>query len=92
MFQCKHGLSIFEIDSSYIHSEITVIPVYKRLWRELQNVPFMNSCHSYTDSKHMQYSINGENETALYRQWFAIYWFPQRQVWLLWSEVNASLA
>ena len=45
----------------------TVKPVYKGHWR------FMSSCPLYTGSNYIQYSLNGENETAHYRQWFINY-------------------
>jgi hypothetical protein len=48
----------------------TVKPVYKGHWREPVNVPIMNSCPLYTGSNYIHYLLNGENETALYRQWF----------------------
>ena len=36
----------------------------------------------------MHYSLNEENETVLYRQWFVIYKCPERHVWLLYSFVD----
>jgi hypothetical protein len=39
---------------------------------EPENVPFMSICILYADSKYMHYSLNGEYETALYRQWFVL--------------------
>ena len=42
----------------------TVKPVYKGHWR------FMSSCPLYTGSNYIHYSLNGENETAHYRQGF----------------------
>ena len=47
-------------------------PVYKRHWREPENVPFMSSCPWYSGSNYIHNSLNGENETTLYRQWFVI--------------------
>ena len=44
----------------------------KRHWREPENVYLMSSQPLYTYSNDMHYSLNGENETALYRQWFVI--------------------
>ena len=63
--------------------EDTVRPVYKGDWRVPQNVPFLSSWPLYTGSKHIYYSINGENETALYRQWFAIYKGPLKLDYIL---------
>lgn len=39
---------------------------------EPENVPFMSICILYADSKYMYCSLNGEYETALYRQWFVL--------------------
>jgi hypothetical protein len=33
-----------------------------------KNVPFIKSCPSFASSNYIHYSLNGENETALYRQ------------------------
>jgi hypothetical protein len=33
----------------------------------------MSSRLLYTVSNYMHYSLNGENETGLYRQWFVLY-------------------
>ena len=32
----------------------------------------MSTCPFYTGSSYMCYSLNGENETPLYRQWVVI--------------------
>ena len=49
--------------------------------RETVNMLVMNSCRLFTDSIYiMHYSLNGENETVLYRQGFAIYRCLLRQI------------
>jgi hypothetical protein len=60
-----------EIERTF--NEITVKLVYKGYWRDLENVSFMSSWPLYTGSNCMHYSLHGENETALYRQWFYLY-------------------
>ena len=55
--------------------------VYKSHLREPTNVSFVNIYLLYTGSDYIHYSLNGENKTALYRQWFVIYRYPLRQVW-----------
>jgi hypothetical protein len=40
---------------------------------EGENVSIMSSWPLYTGSNYMNYSLNWENETALYRQWLVIY-------------------
>ena len=64
------------------HSATTFKPVYKGHWREHENVSFMTSCPLYTGSNYMHYTLNGGNETVLYKQWFVIYKYPLRHVWL----------
>jgi hypothetical protein len=57
------------IDASYqvfIQLVYTVKPVYKGHSREPKNVPFIYRLKLYA------LYIYGENETALYRQWFVI--------------------
>ena len=41
--------------------------LYKGHQLEPDNFPFMSSCPLYTRSSYMHYSLNRENETALYR-------------------------
>ena len=48
----------------------------------------MSSCHLYTASNYMHYSLKGENVTALYNQWFIIYRCPLRQIWLYMNLVS----
>jgi hypothetical protein len=42
---------------------------------EGENVSIMSSWPLYTGSNYMNYSLNWENETALYRQWLVIYMY-----------------
>jgi hypothetical protein len=61
------------IVSLFIIYVSTVQRVYNGYWREPENIPYMWCFPLYTGSNCMQYSLNGENETALYSQWFATY-------------------
>ena len=47
--------------------------IYKGHRGEFENVPLMSSCPLYTGLNYMNYSLNGENDTALYRGGLAIY-------------------
>ena len=48
-------------------------PIYKGHRGEFENVPLMSSCPLHTGSNYMNYSLNGESDTALYRGGLAIY-------------------
>jgi hypothetical protein len=47
--------------------------VNKGYWREPDNIAFKSSCPLCTCSDYMYYSSNGENDTAIYKQWKSLH-------------------